>query len=166
MRRVTGLGVAALFVGSIASLTGCEEMTEGGGGAEPTSERCDADEDWYVNKTITRIDLGGDLNVPDDEEELDAAYAVIDGIGSEYEGVPFTIARFKELQQDLFSTGLYQEGARKWGIETLARPGIPESRNADPTRTMNGCAGVELEMDGRVYLPQEAWERPLRLTGP
>jgi len=161
-RKVTGLGAAALFVGSIAFLTGCEEMPDGG--AKPTSERCDADEDWYINKTITRIDLGGYVNVPDDQEARDAAYSVIDGIGLEYEDMAFTIARFKELQQDLFATGLYQDGDRKWGIESLARPAIPERRNADPTRTMSGCAGVELEMDGREYLPQKALDRPLRLT--
>ena len=153
--------VAAGIIAAAVLLAGCEEMVEDDDKVAAAPGRCDADPDWYIDKTITRINLGGDIEWP---EVRDEAEDVLIAIGEEYEGQPFTTERFKKIQDALFKTGLYQEGSRKWGIETLARPDIPDSRAADPTRPANGCPGVELEMDGQMYLPQRAWERPLRIV--
>lgn len=161
---------AAQLVGSIVMvsvglvLAGCEEMPKGG--AEPTSDRCDAARDWYIDKPIVDINPGGQMNLPkvpdpDNPGETSTDRSALEAVVDEYRGQTFTLETFEALQKALFATGLYEEDGREWGIESVAHPAVGR-RYADPTR--GGCAGVELVMYGREYLPQKVWERPLRLT--
>ena len=176
MRAAHSLAAATAAAILALVLTGCEEMPKGGGrpdpkpapDPEPTSERCDAHPDWYIDKPIARVSPSGQMNPPTvtdpDTGEIDADWSALEAVVDEYEGKIFTLETFEALQKALFATGLYQKDERKWGIESVARPSVPRQGFSDPTRTMNGCPGVRLDMDGREYLPQEVWKRPLRLT--
>ena len=174
--RLIGRIVAGviLAVWGTAVLGGCEMPTQDDDEREPeprppTLTRCDAAAEWYIGKPI-EIRAGRDMNPPqipdpsrDDGFRTD--WSKLEAVVSKYAGRAFTLSLFREIQQDLYATGLYQEGDEKWGIETVAYPGTVR-RTSDPRHgaQAGGCFGVELHMDGDRSLPQEIQERPLRLV--
>ena len=127
--RVARLVTTALFAAGL--LIGCEEMVDDTDEAEGEIGRCDAGRDWYIDKQITLIYLEGDMNPPrvpdpDNPGETNSDWSALRIAGERYEGQIFTLKTFDELQKALFATGYYQKDGRKWGIETVARPGLPD----------------------------------------
>ena len=165
MKRIVAVGVVIAL-----ALIGCEEMVTDDE-QKTRGARCDVVADWFIGKPLV-IDAGGHMNPPqisdpsrDDGFRTD--WSQLEAIRSKHHGRTFTLSLFRQIQQELYATGLYQEDDQKWGIETVAYPSVPrDSRRTNPTigARERGCLGVELQMDGKRYLPQEIQERPLRLV--
>ena len=159
---------ALLAAIAVIVLAGCEEMVEPDD--EPQAPaRCDATPDWYLDLPIVTLRVGGQMNppqVPDpnDPDDTDSDWSALEAVIDRYEGKTFTPARFKQLQRDLFATGLMQEGDQKWGIEFYVIPDLPRRGSSDPRAGVRagGCLGVRMDGEAQTYYPQEIQERPLR----
>ena len=121
-----------LAVGAVLTLTACEEMVDND--RESRTARCDADPDWYLNLPIVELRIGGQLNPPslptaDDPRAVD--WSALEAILRRYQGQTFTLARFKQIQRDLFASGLVQDGNQKWGAEFFVRPELPRQGALD-----------------------------------